>query len=120
MKKFLAFIFLLMSMPVMANDFEKAYASGNKVLVYFYSPNCISCDKFNPVYFEIQKTRKDLQCVRINVDNREGEKMFRRYHGFYIPYLVLTSSKSKKTVSIPLNCAYDDMCLERVVKGFKN
>jgi len=120
MKKLFLLIFLLSAIPAFANDFQRAYESGSKVLVYFYSPSCISCNRFNPYFDQISKEHRELKCVRLNIDNEENLNLFKKYHGLFIPYLVLTSSKSKKAVSVNSNCAINNMCLERVLKGLKS
>ena len=120
MKKFIVFLILSLFVPAFANEYKNAISSGSDVLVYFYSTSCISCKKFNPVYDEIAKNRKDIKCVKVNVETSDGNALFRKYHGFYIPYLILTSSKTKKTVSVSPSCAYDNMCLERVIKHIKS
>lgn len=106
-------------LSVSAGDFEEAYSSGNNVLVYFSSPSCSTCRKFDSVFNDIKAEHKDIKCVKINVDTRKGLSLFRKYHGLYVPYLIITSSKSKKTVSISISCAMNDICFERVIKDFK-
>ena len=106
-------------MPAFASEFDKAYSTGKNMLVYFYSSSCISCKKFNPIYDEIKKSYKDMEFVKVNVETPEGVKMFRKYHGYYIPYLILTNSKTKNTVSISLSCGMNDMCFERVIKDYR-
>ena len=120
MKKFVVFIILSLLIPAFANEVNDALSGGSDVLVYFYSPSCISCKKFNPIFDEITKARKDIKCVKVNVETKDGASIFKKYHGFYIPYLIITSSKSKKTVSVSPSCAYDNMCLERVIKHIKS
>lgn len=120
MKKLSVFLLFLLTLPVFAGEFEDAYASGNTVLAYFYSSHCKTCSSFTPTYNQILKTHSDIKGVKINVDNKYGEKLFRKYHGFYIPYLIITNSKSKKTVTVSLSCAANDVCFERVMKDFKS
>ena len=119
MKKFLIILLMALSIPAFAGEFDKAYSTGKKVLVYFYSPTCVTCNRFNPQFNDLKKNYKDIEFVRVNVETLEGAKMIRKYHGLYIPYLILTSSKTKKTVSVSLSCAMSDMCFERVIKDFK-
>ena len=119
MKRLILLLSILLILPASANELDKAMKSGNDVLMYFYSPTCISCDKFNPIYFELEKEYKNIKFVRINIDTNDGRKLFSKYHGFYIPYLTLTSPKTKKTVSITAVCASNDVCFERVLKGFR-
>ena len=118
MKKLLVLFLLSLTIPAFAGEFEKAYSSGENVLVYFYSPSCIACEKFNPYFDEISKQNKDIKCVKVNIDTRDGMMLMRKYHCLYIPYLILTNSKIKSTKSIGLNCAINQMCFERVLKSY--
>ena len=118
MKKFLILLMVMFSLPVFASEYEKAISQGGNIFLYFYSPTCTSCDKFNPTYYDIQKNHKEFKYVKINVESNEGIRLIRKYHGYYIPFLIITNPKLHKTVSIPTVCAMNDMCLERVIKSF--
>lgn len=120
MKKALIIFLLSFVVPVFAGEFENAYNSGSDVLVYFYSPHCISCKKFDSLYNEISSDYKDIKFVKVNIDTKDGLALMQKYHGLTIPYLILTGSKNGKTVSVPLNCFVSDMCFQRVLKKFNN
>ena len=45
-------------------------------------------------------------------------RLMLKFKGRYVPYIILTSSKTKKSVSLNHTCVMDEVCLMRAIKSF--
>ena len=120
MKYLASLLVLMLSLQVYAGEYEAAMSGDKDVLVYFYTPYCKSCVAFMPYYEKIKKNYSDLNCIDLDVDTAYGNSVMRKFKGAYVPYIVLASPKTKRTVSVHPSCAIDGICFERALKGFKS
>jgi len=119
MKKFLLLITLLMMLPANAGVYEDALAKNNNVFLYLYTPECSTCKAFEEIYSDIQKSNKDFGYVKVNAETSYGMRLMIKYRGRFVPYIVLTNSKTKKSVNVNHSCVMNEVCLLRAMKNFK-
>ncbi|MBQ2640059.1 MAG: thioredoxin [Bacilli bacterium] len=67
-------------------DFKELISNG-KVLVDFYADWCGPCKMLSPVLEEFDKENKDIEVVKVNVDN--FQKLAKEYGVMSIPNLVV-------------------------------
>lgn len=119
MLKKIFLILLLLISPVFAGEVEDAAQKNDRLFIYFYAPSCSTCNKFNEIYNEIKKESTDFGFVKLNAETPYGSYMMVKYHGLYVPYIILTDFKKNKTVNVNHSCAMDSVCLLRAMKSFK-
>ncbi len=118
MKKLITIIMVLMVLPVYAGVYEDALKSNKSVLLYIYTSDCSACKKFTPVYNQLAKSHPDVKFVKADADTLYGLNLLKKFKGRYIPYVVMTDSKTKKSSVISPYCTVDKLCLERALKAF--
>ena len=121
MRKKILFIlfFLLLALPISAGTYEDALKKYDNVFLYFYSSDCRTCKVFDSIYSNIQKENKNFGYVKVNVETPYGTYLMLKFRGRYVPYIILSNSKTKKNVNISHACVMDEMCLLRAMKSFK-
>ena len=67
----------------------------------------------------IQKSNKDYGYVKVNAETSYGMRLMIKYRGRFVPYIVLTNSKTKKSVNVNHSCVMNELCLIRAMKNFK-
>jgi len=117
MKKLFVF-FILLCTPAFAGVYEDALSKNDKVLLYFYIPECSSCKLFDSVYDEVMPHYKDIKPIKVNARTSYGAHLMQKFRGKYVPYIILTKSKTNKSVQISPYCAVDTTCMERALKNF--
>ena len=120
MKKFITIMLLILAFPAYAGIYENALKDNKIIFLYIYTPDCSACKKFTPIYNDLSKQHNEMNFIKVNADTLYGVNLLRKFKGSYIPYVVLTDSKTKKTSVVAPYCTYDRMCLERAIKNFKN
>ena len=105
-------------MPVYAGTYEDALSKSDKVFLYFYTPNCSSCRYFDKTYNELKATNKDYEFVKVNANTLYGAHLINKYKGKYVPYIILTNSKTNKSVNVNHLCLMEQVCLTRALKSF--
>ena len=119
MKKiFAAIITLLFFNTAFAGVYEDALAKKEKVFLYFYTPECSTCRAFNEIFDSVKTKNSEYEFVRVNVNTSYGMRLMLKFKGRYVPYIILTSSKTKKSVSLNHTCVMDEVCLMRAIKSF--
>ena len=118
-RKILIIIALLTMNVAYAGSYEDALKKNDKVFMYLYIPQCKTCKAFDNIYYNLQKQIKDYGFVRINAETAYGARLLAKYKGMYVPYIILTDSKTKKSVNVNHTCVMDEVCLIRVMKSFK-
>lgn len=68
------------------SEFNELISKGT-VLVDFYADWCGPCRMINPILEEISKEKKDLEIIKVNVDNCES--IARTYGVMSIPTLIV-------------------------------
>ena len=111
-------VILFFSNIAHAGVYEDALAKNNYVFLYFYSPDCRTCNIFNPIFDNMKAKNKDYEFVKVNVQTFYGMRLLSKFKGQYIPYIILTNSKQKKSVNVNHTCVMDEVCLTRAMKSF--
>ena len=119
MKKLFLLISFFAILPVNAGVYEDALSGNDIVFLYLYSSYCKSCSTIAPYYEDIVNSHKEIKGVKVNADTSYGMSLLRKFRIMYVPYFVLTNSKSGKSVSVNSYCLVDNICMERVLKGIK-
>ena len=119
MIRILFVLFALLSINIaQAGSYEDALKKNDKVFLYFYLPDCRTCNAFNPIYESLKSKNKEYGFVKINVETPYGYYTFSKFRGRYVPLIILTDSKTKKSVQVSHTCIIDNMCLMRAMKSF--
>ena len=113
------FILSVIISPAIAGVYEDALKTNDKVFLYLYTPNCRVCRIFNSTYDKLAKENKEFGFVKVNADTSYGRHLIIRFKGRYVPYIIMTNSKTKRSVNISHSCVMDDVCLLRAMKSFK-
>ena len=66
----------------------------------------------------LAKENKEFGFVKVNADTSYGRYLIIRFKGRYVPYIIMTNSKTKRSVNISHSCVMDDVCLLRAMKSF--
>ena len=103
---------------VYAGSYEDALQKNDKVFLYFYTPGCRTCKVFDGIYNNIQQNNKEYAFVKLNAETSYGTKLMIKFKGSYVPYIILTDSKTNKSVNVNHSCVMDDVCLMRAMKSF--
>ena len=117
-KKVLVFLVLLLSLPTEAGVLEAAVETNNPVFLYLYTPECSYCKKFDSKYNKIRNKHTEYKYIKLNANQAYGNSLMRKYHGGYVPYIVLISKKLNKSAVVSPMCAMDDICVDLALKGF--
>lgn len=110
---------MLISAPVFSGTYENALAKNKNVFLYLYTPECSVCKNFESIYTNLSKSNKDFAFVKVNANTAYGYNLLKKYRGHYVPYIILTNSKTNKSVNITHSCVMDEMCMSRALKSFK-
>ena len=119
MLKRLILVLYFMSLPVFAGVYENAMSGTKNVLLYMYTDECKMCKVYTPFFNQLAKKHTDIKFVKINAHSFEGAKLMRKFGGGYVPFVVLSSPKTKNTSVVNPYCSVDEICMERVLKNFK-
>ena len=109
----------ILSLPVFAGEYENAMAGKNNVLLYLYTDECRMCQAYTPFFNKLSQKHTDVKFVKINANSYDGVRLVRKFGVRYIPFVVLSSPKTKNTSVINPYCSIDELCMERVLKKFK-
>ena len=119
-KVFVLLFLLIFTAKTMAGIYEDALSKHSKVFLYFYSPGCRTCEIFDKTYATLKSEYgKDYGFVKINVETPYGAYLIRKFKGRYVPFIILTDSKTKKSVNINHTCIMDSVCCIRAMRSFK-
>ena len=118
-KKILIIFALFAVNIVYAGSYEDALQKKGKVFLYFYSPQCRTCKNFDTIFNSLKKQIPDYEFVRVNAETPYGMHLFLSFKGRYVPLIILTDAKTKKSVNINHTCVMDEVCLARAMKSFK-
>ena len=118
LKRVIAFIVFMSVSAAYAGVFEDAMSKQKTVLLYLYSNDCNMCNKFLPVYNELKKTNNDVNFIKVDADTQYGYGLMKKFKGFYVPFVVLASPKTKKHAVINPYCSFDEVCIKRAIKSF--
>ena len=119
MKNLVTLLMLFCITPVYAGVYEDAMKGDKDVLLYLYTPYCKACNVMQPYFDDVIKSHKELNGVKVNADTFYGMSLMRKFKGRYVPYIVFSSPRTGKSVSINYSCVMDDVCMERALKGLK-
>ena len=119
LKKLYILSILLLFSNVYAGVFEDAMSKQNNVLLYLYSNDCSMCNQFLPIYDSLSQSHKDITFVKVDAETSYGINLMRKFKGLYVPFVVISSPKSKKHAVINPYCVIDTICIERAIKSFK-
>ena len=118
MKKFFLLLTLL-TLPAYAGIYEDSLSKNDKVFLYFYTPECGTCRAFDSIYDELIPQHKDYKFVKVNARTAYGAHLMQKFRGKYVPYIILSNSKTKKNVEVVPYCAMNSLCIERALTNFK-
>ena len=118
MLKKIVFVLCFLVLPVFAGVYEEAMSGSKNVLLYMYTDECKMCKAYTPFFNQLAKEHKDMKFVKINAHSFEGMKLMRKFGVRYVPFVVLSSPKTKKTSVINPYCSIDELCMERAIKNF--
>lgn len=118
MKKLIVLLSVLM-LPVYAGTYEDSLLKSDRVFLYLYTTDCRVCNMFDSIYKKISAENKDFNFVKVNADTSYGRYLMIKFRGRYVPYIILTDTKSKRSVNVSHSCVMDDVCLLRAMKSFK-
>ena len=119
MKKLLILLCMLI-IPAYAGTYEDALKSSDMVFLYLYTPDCRVCKEFDKTYNQLPKQNKDFKFVKVNVETSYGRRLILKYKGRFVPYIILTNSRTNKSVNVNHSCVMDEMCLLRALNSFQN
>lgn len=69
-------------------DLEKIVDKEEKVYVYFYSENCVTCRKIKSNLKELKKEDSSLKVYGVNVDEYRDSSFIDEYSGYKVPKVV--------------------------------
>ena len=119
MLKNILIVFLLFTANIVyAGSYEDALKNNDKVLLYFYTPYCSTCKAFDTTFDSLKSKKMGYGYVKINVDTPYGTHLFLKFKGRYVPFIILSDSKTKKSVTVNHTCVMSDVCLMRAMKSF--
>ena len=119
MLKRLVLVLFLLSLPVFAGTYEDALSGNKNVLLYMYTDECSMCKAYTPFFNKLAKEHADINFVKVNAHTFEGAKLMRKFGARYVPFVVLSSPKTKNTSVVNPYCSIDEICMERAIKNFK-
>lgn len=120
MLKKLLIIFALFTVNIAyAGSYENALEKNDKVFLYLYSPVCGTCSMFNKIYNNLKLSNPEFAYVKVNAETPYGSRLMMKFRARYVPYIILTNSKTGKSVNVNHSCVMDDVCLIRAMKSFK-
>ena len=102
-----------------AGSYEDALKKNDNVFLYFYINDCRTCKTFDQIYNSIKKQNTDYAYVKVNANTLYGAQLISKFRGRYVPFIILTNSKSGKSVNVNHTCVMDEVCLIRALKSFK-
>lgn len=76
-------------------DLEKIVDKEEKVYVYFYSENCVTCRKIKSNLKELKKEESSLKVYGVNVDEYRDSSFIDEYSGYKVPKVVEFVNGSK-------------------------
>ena len=118
-KKFLIIFLIFLFTPVFAGEFEDALASKKNVVLYLYTKKCGYCVKFSPIFDKMSKMYdKHYAFVKIDANTQYGYSIFKKYHGRYVPYVIIIDSKTQRAFNVQSSCLADSACFEKALTGF--
>ena len=119
MLKSLLIIFSLFAANIVyAGSYEDALKNNDKVFLYFYTPGCMTCKTFDTTFDSLKSQKKGYGYVKVNVETPYGTHLFLKFKGRYVPFIILSDSKTKKSVTVNHTCIMNDVCLMRAMKSF--
>ncbi len=67
-------------------------------LLYFYSDDCLVCERMDPIVDELEKEYgRDLNIRRMDIESKQGRELARRFGVFGQPTFVLFDSSGEQT-----------------------
>ena len=119
-KKFLCIIALLVNVLVAnARDYSEIVSSYDKVFLYFTSPRCGTCVKFDPYYRKLYETyNKDCKFIKIDAATQDGLDYFRKVNVFGVPTVILLDNKKKTANKVALECMFNMACIRDAIDKF--
>ena len=119
MKKLLIMLLLLTGLPSFAGVYEDALKGNDYVLLYLHTSYCKTCKLMEPYFDKTVKSHNNLKGVKVDAQTAYGSRLMYKFNGRHVPYIVMSSPKGKKSVTIEAGCLIDEVCIERVLKGLK-
>ena len=118
LRVFLLLFFLLINCPTYAGVYEDAIKKHEHVFLYLYTDECGYCNKFNPVYEKLlSKYNGKIGFVKVNTRTPYGAYLGYSFRVRYVPYVVITDSKTRNSTQISTNCILNYKCAENAVRA---
>ena len=119
LKKFLCIISISVMLPVFAGEYENAIASNQKVILYFSTPHCGYCKKFEPIYQKlVNKYGQNCKFINYNAETPYGYMLARQYSVKYVPYVIMIDTKHQQKHVIDETCLLNYSCVDNALMGF--
>ena len=119
MLKRLVLVLCFLCLPVFAGTYEDALSGNKNVLLYMYTDECSTCKAYTPFFNQLAREHTDMKFVKVNAHSFEGMKLMMKFGVRYVPFVVLSSPKTKNTSVVNPYCSMDELCMERAIKNFK-
>ena len=105
--------------PVIAGEYEDALATKKNVVLYLYTQKCGYCVKFSPIFDKMSKLYdKRFTFVKIDANTHYGYSIFKKYHGRYVPYVIIIDANTKKAFNVQSSCLTNQACFEKALTSF--
>lgn len=114
----LILVLCFLGLPVFAGTYEDAMSGNKNVLLYLYTDRCGMCQLYSQIYNKLAKSHTDMKFVKVNANSADGFNLMRKFSVQYVPFVVLSNPKTKKTSVVNPYCSIDEICMERAIKNF--
>ena len=121
LRRLLLFFMFFTTLSTSAGEFENITSRYDKVFLYLYTSDCSYCIKFNPIYEKLaKKYEKSYQFIKIDANTAKGRELMIATGGYYVPNVVILSSRKKSMGKINPKCMLDFACIDDAVNRFIN
>ena len=102
-------------------DLEKIVDKEEKVYVYFYSENCVTCRKIKSNLKELKKEDSSLKVYGVNVDEYRDSSFIDEYSGYKVPKVVefIEGSKYKELEDKSLDALREFIVVNNAQKNYE-
>ena len=102
-------------------DLEKIVDKEEKVYVYFYSENCVTCRKIKSNLKELKKEDSSLKVYGVNVDEYRDSSFIEEYSGYKVPKVVefIEGSKYKELEDKSIDALREFIVVNNAQKNYE-
>lgn len=118
-KRILGIFAILLTLPVVAGEYENALAQNKKTFLYLYSSDCGYCVKFEPIYEKlVSNFSSEYKFVKVNTDTTYGRSLAKKLQVRFVPFVLLTDKTRNENALVAPMCITNLACADKVLKNF--